>query len=428
MNTFMNPLFDDSLLRLAREHAESIPLADIDVSNYHLFANDTHWPYFERLRREAPVHWCRASHQGAYWSITRHQDMKDVDTDHARFSADTNITLFDQADDFTMPMFIAMDPPTHDAQRMAVAPAVAPRNLAKLEDTIRERAGRILDSLPTDVPFDWVQRVAIELTTQMLATLFDFPFEDRRKLTYWSDLFSNGTVDGTPISREFRRQELLGCLQHFTNVWYEKAAQPPSADLVSMLAHGESTQSLIERPLEYLGNIMLLITGGNDTTRNTISGGLLALNQYPDEYAKLRANPGLIPNMVAEMIRWQTPVAHIRRTALADTEFGGQHIRKGDKVVMWYLSGNRDEAAFEDPHRLLIDRKNARQHVSFGYGIHRCMGNRLAEMQLRVLWEEILPRFHSIEVLEAPMRTRSNLIRGIQAMLVKTHRHAPAQT
>ncbi len=412
---------DRAALDAARQRAETLPLEDIDVSNVHLFESDTHWPFFERLRRDAPLHFCRASHHGAYWSLTRFDDIKRVDADHELFSSDTNITLFDQADDFTMPMFIAMDPPMHHVQRKAVAPTVAPRNLATLEASIRDRVRAILDSLPIGETFNWVDRVSIELTTQMLATLLDFPFDERRKLTYWSDVMSGGTISGVTRSREHRQTELLACLARFTELWHEKASQPPANDLISMFAHGESTRDMIDRPMEYLGNVMLLIVGGNDTTRNSISGGVLALNRFPEQYRKLRDHPSLIPNFVAEVIRWQTPLAHMRRTAVRDIEMHGQHIRKGDKVVMWYISGNRDDTVFEDPDRLIVDRPNARAHVSFGYGIHRCMGNRVAEMQLRVLWEEILPRFSLVEVVGAPIRIRSNLIRGYQRLPVRLH-------
>ena len=410
--------FDDvAAVERARERAESMPLDDVDVSNVYLFENDTHWPYFDRLRREAPVHYCRDSHHGPYWSLTRFDDIKRVDADHELFSSDTNITLFDQADDFTMPMFIAMDPPKHHVQRKAVAPTVAPRNLAALEGAIRERVKAILDDLPVGETFNWVDRVSIELTTQMLATLLDFPFDERRKLTHWSDVMSGGTISGVTRSREHRQSELLACLNRFTDLWHEKAALPPANDLISMFVHGESTRDMIDRPMEYLGNVMLLIVGGNDTTRNSISGGVLGLNRFPEQYRKLRDNPALIPNFVAEVIRWQTPLAHMRRTAVKDTEIRGQQIRKGEKVVMWYISGNRDDAVFDDAHRLVVDRPNARAHVSFGYGIHRCMGNRVAEMQLRVLWEELLPRYR-VEVVGAPVRVRSNLIRGFQKLPV----------
>jgi len=414
---------DEAALQRAHERAESMALDDLDVSNVHLFESDTHWPYFERLRREAPVHYCRDSHHGPYWSLTRFHDIKRVDADHELFSSDTNITLFDQADDFVMPMFIAMDPPKHHVQRKAVAPTVAPRNLAVLEGAIRARVVAILDSLPVGEPFNWVDRVSIELTTQMLATLLDFPFDERRKLTHWSDVMSGGTISGVTRSREHRQAELLECLGRFTDLWHEKSEQPPANDLISMFVHGESTRDMIERPMEYLGNVMLLIVGGNDTTRNSISGGVLGLNRFPEQYQKLRGDPSLIPNFVAEVIRWQTPLAHMRRTTVRDTEIHGHRIRKGEKVVMWYISGNRDATVFGDADRLVVDRPNARAHVSFGYGIHRCMGNRVAEMQLRVLWEELLPRFGCIEVVGKPVRIRSNLIRGYQSLPVMLHPH-----
>jgi cytochrome P450 len=176
---------------------------------------------------------------------------------------------------------------------------------------------------------------------------------------------------------------------------------------------------MVERPMELLGNLILLIVGGNDTTRNSISGGVVALNQNPAQYQKLRDNLSLIPNMVAEIIRWQTPLTHMRRTAVADSELAGRTIRAGDKVVMWYLSGNRDEQVFEDADAFTIDRPNARSHMSFGFGIHRCMGNRVGEMQLRILWEEIMKRFHKVEVVGDPVRTRHVFIRGFTHLPVR---------
>ncbi|MDE0063612.1 MAG: cytochrome P450, partial [Gammaproteobacteria bacterium] len=318
------------------------------------------------------------------------------------------------------PMFIAMDPPRHDVQRAAVQPAVEPRNLRALEGTIRERAGRILDSLPGNETFNWVDRVSIELTTQMLATLFDFPFEERYRLTRWSDVATGSPRTGVVDTHEQRVDELHECLACFTRLWNERVNRPPANDLISMLAHGEDTRNM--KPMEFLGNLLLLIVGGNDTTRNSISGGVLALNLFPGEYEKLRADPGLIPNMTSEIIRWQTPLAYMRRTALEDTELGGKRIEAGDTVLMWYVSGNRDEAVIEDPDRFLIDRRNARHHLSFGFGIHRCMGNRLAEMQLRVLWEEIMKRFRFIEVVGEPVRTLSAFVKGYKELPVRVHR------
>jgi len=397
-----------------------LPLEQVDPGWGELFLQDAQWDYFARLRQEDPVHFHTESRFGPYWSITRYRDIKDVDMHHEIYSSAQGITIFDGPGDFRTPMFIAMDPPEHDVQRKAVAPVAGPRNLAALEPTIRERVCSILDALPHNETFNWVEKVSIELTTQMLATLFDFPFEERRKLTRWSDVATNGPESGIVESIEQRRAELIECLTRFTGLWHERAARPePGTDLISMLAHSPATRDMVNRPMEYLGNLMLLIVGGNDTTRNSISGGVLALNQNPAEYDKLRANPDLIPNMVAEIIRWQTPLTHMRRTALVDTELGGKTIRAGDKVVMWYVSGNRDPEVFENPDAFIIDRPNARSHMSFGFGIHRCMGNRVGELQLRVLWEELLKRFHAVEVVGAPVRTRHVFIRGYTELPVR---------
>jgi len=403
--------------------AYEIPLDEIDVSDPELFRTNSIWPYFERLRNEDPVHYCKGGDYGPFWSVTKYKDIMHVDTNHAIYSSEATlggVALRDQTEGFFLPMFIMMDPPKHDAQRKVVSPIVAPGNLAILEGTIRERAGKILDSLPINETFDWVDRVSIELTTQMLATLFDFPWDERRKLTHWSDVASAGTSYGDEEAEKARRAELLECAAYFTELWNQRVnATEPGSDLITMLAQGEATKNM--EPMEYLGNILLLIVGGNDTTRNSITGGLLALNENPDQYKKLRDNPALITSMVPEIIRWQTPLSHMRRTALQDTELGGKQIMKGDKIVMWYVSGNRDEEAIEDANRFIIDRPHPRQHLSFGFGIHRCVGNRLAEMQLRVVWEEILKRWPDtpIEVVGEPERISSNLIKGYASLPVR---------
>ena len=340
-------------LQAAREEAYSTPLDQIDIARGDRFQTNTMWPFFERLRAEAPVHYTADSSFGPFWSITRYHDIVAVETNPAVFSSAEGVTIMDRAQDFVLPMFIAMDPPKHDAQRKVIAPIVAPHNLMNLEPIIRERAGKILDELPIGETFDWVDRVSIELTTQMLATLFDFPFEERRKLTYWSDLTTTPPADGE--DRSAVRAELLNCADYFRKLWDARVNAAPANDLISMLAHGEATRDM--PPMEFLGNILLLLVGGNDTTRNSISGGLLALSQHPDEYAKVRANPELIASMVPEIIRWQSPVAHMRRTALADIDFGGQQMKKGDKVIMWYVSGNRDETAIADPYAFILDRE-----------------------------------------------------------------------
>ena len=404
-----------------------LPIEKLNPLNPRLFSEHKLWGYFERLRKEDPVHLNETDITGRYWSLTRYEDIKAVDIDHQRFSSAEGITIGFPVGTplpegaLNVQMFIAMDPPKHDEQRLTVAPIVAPMSLKKLEPLIRQRVQGILDGLPVGETFDWVDNVSIELTTQMLATLFDFPFEERRKLTRWSDVATAVPGMGLIESEEQRRDELLECLQYFTALWQDRKANP-GHDLVSMLAHGESTKDM--EPFEFLGNLMLLIVGGNDTTRNSISGSVLSLNQFPAEYDKLRADPSLIPNMVAEIIRWQTPLAYMRRTATEDVELGGKLIKKDDQVLMWYVSGNRDESVFERPNDLIIDRKNARTHLSFGFGLHRCMGNRLAEMQLRVLWEEIMQRFEHVEVVGEPERTFSSFVKGYTKLPVKLHAKA----
>jgi len=399
--------------------AYAVALDKIEIWNPDRFKEDTLWPFFARLRKEDPVHYTAESPMGPFWSVTKFDDIMYVDTHHEIFSSEGGITIDEQDENFELPMFIAMDPPKHDLQRKTVSGVVAPPNLVKLEGTIRERVCKILDALPRDETFNWVDKVSIELTTQMLATLFDFPFEERSKLTYWSDLITADETSGLYESEEHRQGELLKCLEYFTGLWNQRVNTPGGNDLISMLAHGESTKNM--PPMEYLGNLVLLIVGGNDTTRNSISGGVVALNQNPDQYQKLRNDPSLIPNMVSEIIRWQTPLAHMRRRALQDTELHGKQIKKGDKVVMWYVSGNRDEDTIPNADAFIIDRPKARQHLSFGFGIHRCMGNRLAEMQLRVVWEEILKRFHTVELVGEPARVRSNFVKGYTHVPVRVH-------
>ncbi len=405
-------------IQSAKSDADDIPLDQIDVSDPQRFQDGTIWPYFERLRREDPVHYCGKSPFGPYWSITKYKDIMQVDTNHAVFSSEGGISILDRPEEFRTPNFISMDPPKHDEQRKTVSPIVAPGNLAKLEHLIRTRVCAILDSLPVNETFDWVDRVSIELTTQMLATLFDFPLQDRRLLTYWSDAATAPIGPGRIFdTEEARLAELKNCLEYFTKLWNERVNAEPRNDLISMLAHSPATRNM--GPKEFLGNLILLIVGGNDTTRNSITGGLLFLNQNPDQYQKLRDDPGLITNMVSEIIRYQTPLAHMRRTALADTEIGGKQIEQGAKVVMWYISGNRDDEVIDNPTKFMIDRPRARQHLSFGFGIHRCVGNRLAELQLKIMWEEALKRYPNIEVVGQPERVYSSFVHGYRSLPVR---------
>ena len=400
-----------------------IDIDAIDVSQPEYFQNDTIGLYFKRLRNEQPIHYCAESRFGPYWSVTKFNDIMAIDKDHQNFSSDAflgGIQMTDFPKGMERANFINMDPPQHDAQRKVVSPIVAPSNLATMEGTIREHVIDILDQLPNGEVIDWVDKVSIELTTRMLATLFDFPFEQRRKLTYWSEVASADLATSDKIKTEEQRIAALGeCLTTFKQLMTERANLPPKNDLISMLAHS----SMVDMDdQQFLSTLILLIIGGNDTTRNSISGGLLALIENPEEFAKLRANPILVNSLVPEIIRWQTPLTHMRRTTTKEVEVGGVTIPAGAKVVMWYLSGNRDEEAIENPDQFIVDRKNPRHHLSFGFGIHRCVGNRLAEMQIRVLWEEILSRNLTFELAGEPQRTLSNVIHGINTMPLRVTR------
>jgi len=394
----------------------------IDVSQPRLYREDCWRPHFARLRREDPVHRHETSPFGPYWSVTRYADIMKVELDHATFSSASElggIQITDQPQGEELPNFIRMDPPRHTAQRKTVAPIVAPTNLANMGGLIRERTAAVLDGLPRNETFDWVDRVSTELTALMLATLFDFPQADRRKLTHWSDvaIANIEAEDAVVKSNAERMAELTRMGETMAALWKERAAQPPKFDLISMMAHSEATQNMPSR--EFIGTFGLLIVGGNDTTRNSMSAGLMAAFDNPAEIDKVRADPALMPSLVSEIIRWATPVIHMRRTARQDCQLAGKAIRAGEKVVMWYVSGNRDEAAIEEPERFVVGRPKARQHLSFGAGIHRCVGDRLAEMQIRILWEELLKRDLAIEIAGPPVRLYSNFIRGIRSLPVR---------
>ena len=412
------------------EHGADVPDASeltidqINPVNAHLYAEDRWHGHHARLRAEDPIHFNEIETAGRYWSVTKADDIKAVEADWETFSSANGITLGIPVDQMRgqggLRTFIAMDPPEHREQRRTVTPSIQPKSLENFEPLIRERTIEVLDSLPEGEEFDWVPTVSVELTTRMLATLFDFPFEDRAMLTRWSDIvFALPEPGGVIESHQQRYDELMGCVAYFSELWEERRVNP-GHDLVSMLVHGEATKDM--SPMEHLGNLLLLIVGGNDTTRNTMTGSVYGLNQFPEQFDKLVADPSLVRSMVQEIIRWQTPLAYMRRTATRDTELGGKQIQKNDQILLWYLSANRDTDVFTDPDVIDIERANADQHLAFGYGIHRCMGLRLAEMQLRVLWEEILERFEKIEVQAEPTRTMSSFVHGYTSLPVTVTR------
>ena len=424
-------LAHEARLAEARAKAYATPLDQFQVEEIGHFTSDTLWPWFERLRAEDPVHYTADSEYGPYWSVTKYADIVACESDVARLSSSQKyggITLFEPPEaeddaqreaqrDESRANFIALDPPRHDAQRKVVAPRFSTPALQELEPLIRSRAAAILDELPVGEEFDFVDKVAIELTSQMLATLFDFPFEQRRILPRFSDMLLSGPAD-TPEEQQRRQAEMFMTLNMFIPLWNDRSGNQTGRDLISLLANDPATNGG-GAPEKYMSNIILLIVAGSDTTRHSITGALLALNQHPAEYEKLRGNPALLESAVPEFIRWQSPVAYMRRTALEDLEIGGKHVKQGEKVAMWYVSGNRDETAIERSNEFILDRARPRQHAGFGFGIHRCLGQRLAEMQLRVVWEEMLKRFPVIEVTGEPTRLNSNFVKGYSHMTVR---------
>lgn len=395
-------------------------LATLDVSRGELYEHDSWRPLFARLCAEAPVHFCPKSVFGPYWSITRYADVVDIEARPETFSSSWEhggIVIFDMHDTgVQLRMFIAMDDPEHAEQRKTVAPAVTPSEIQKLAGPLRERTAKLLDSLPIGETFDWTEKVSIELTTQMLATLFDFPWEERHKLPIWSDWAAKIDVGPDPVLNAEREGHMFEMAAYFKKLFDERKAAPPRSDLLSIMAHSEHMANLDDQ--RFLGNIALLVVGGNDTTRNSMSGLVEQINKFPEEWAKVVADPALATTAATETIRLQTPICHMRRTVMADTEFQGQMLKKGDKVILWYNSTNRDETVFPDGDRWDVNRANSRRHLSFGYGIHRCLGARLAELQLATLIEEMARRRMKVTLVGEPERIPSCFTHGYHHMPV----------
>lgn len=400
-------------------------LESLDVSRAELWKANSWRPLFSRLREEDPVSYCPESFFGPYWSIARYDDIVAVESDPATFSSSWEhggIVIFDMQDTgVQLRMFIAMDDPEHSEKRKAVAPAVTPSEIAKLSGALRERTAEILDSLPTGETLDWVHSVSIPLTTAMIAILFDFPWEERHKLPEWSDWAAKIDIGPDPVLNAERERHVFEMAARFRQLYDERRAAPPKADLLSMMAHSGSYGDMDEQ--RFIGAIALLLVGGNDTTRNSMSGLIEQINKFPEAWAQVKANPEKLASVAAtETIRLQTPIAHMRRTATRDVELNGKLIRKGEKVVLWYNSGNRDETVFPDADRWDPTRENSRRHLSFGYGIHRCLGARLAELQVATLVEEMAKRGMEVKLVAEPDRLPSCFTNGFEHLMVEVSR------
>ena len=377
---------------------EKRAITPFDVSEGALYSENRWQEPFAQLRREMPVSYLPDSPYGPYWSVVTHDLVQKVELDPKTYSSSYEhggITITDSSGEYEFPNFIAMDAPTHTAQRKVVQPSFNPSEMLAREPEIRERTKELFDALPVGGTFDWVEQVSVKLTIGMLCVLFDFPWEQWRDMKRWSDTASDVSPDQSEERMQKFFAEMYQMLGKFDELFEQERKQPPNDKILNRIIHSEAMGNMPE--LERLANIALLIVGGNDTTRNSMSGFVRACNMFPDQFELLRNDPSLVANATQEIIRWQSPVTHMRRTTTCETELGGQIIPAGEKIILWYISANRDETLFPNPDVVDFTRENARRHIAFGHGVHRCVGARLAEMQLAVLFEEILGRNVRVE-------------------------------
>ncbi len=400
---------------------------DVNPGRFDRFVDNSIHDLFAQLRATTPLHYTAKSEFGAYWSVLLHKDIVEIEALPQLYSSDSShggISIIDaefagtdeaETEANRLETFIAMDPPEHTQRRRVVAPAFTPSEIVRLSETIRSHTASIIAGLPRDAVFNWTKDVSIRLTTDMLATLFDFPWDERDQLNYWSDVITD--LDMIKNRNGERQMIIFGMAMRMFALWQERLAAPPAADLLSRMIHSDALNTMDQK--EFIGNMSLLIVGGNDTTRNTMSGFVDAINRWPDEWDKIAANRALLPNAVSEIIRWQSPVLHMRRTVTQDHEFRGQQLRAGDRMVMWYASANRDEAMFDDGARFIADRANARRHIGFGYGVHRCVGARLAELQIQLLMEALLDAGVRPELAGPITREPNNFVSQISTVPVR---------
>lgn len=415
-----------------QDSTTGVELDPLDVTRAELYAEDRWQEPFKELRANHPIRKSHSPQFGDYWSVSTYKPIQHIEALPKIFSSSWEVGGITVAGDgiehlqdheVPMPMFIAMDPPQHTAQRRTVAPAFGPSEVVRMREDALKRTGEVLDSLPIGKPFDWVDLVSMELTTQMLAILFDFPWEERRRLTGWSDVL--GDIEGFRDT-EARKHRLATAYEmgaFFHNLWQEKAKNPGTHDLISIMLQSEAMSHMSDG--EFMGNLILLIVGGNDTTRNSMTSYAYALDKFPEQRAILEQNhdPELAVNAMHEIIRWQTPLAHMRRTATEDTELFGHQIKKRDKLALWYISANRDESIFPEGDKVIVERENARRHLAFGYGIHRCVGARAAELQLTSLISEMQKRRLRVNVLAEPERVPACFVHGYRKMMVELEKY-----
>jgi linalool 8-monooxygenase len=401
----------------------------VDLKNPDLYRDGIPHGVFAWLRREAPVAWNPENDGSGFWAVTRYEDIVTVSKRPEVFSSDRKHgghRMFDEnvsgvagigVDKTEAPM-ISMDPPEHNRYRRMVSPGFAPRRVLQLKDRIRERIVAILDQLKDADVCDFVTDIAAELPIQMLAELLGIPQDDRSRLFEWSNaLIAEDDLEYRP-SPEALAEKIAAMSAYALGLWKERFERP-SDDLISMLVHSRIDGEAMT-PERYIGTFILLVAAGNETTRNSLSGGFLALSAHPAEKRRLIANPLLLESATSEIVRWVSPVLHMRRTAIEHAQIGDQPIRPGDKIILWYCSGNRDESIFTDPNRFDVSRAEP-PNIGFGTGQHFCLGARFAELQIHTFFEEFLRRYPEARPCGPVQRMRSNFVVGYKSIPIQLH-------
>jgi len=406
---------------MAKGRSSATSLASVDILDPDIYIRGVPHDTFRLLRREAPVYWHPEPGGGGFWAVTKYDDVVTVSMDPATFSSALRGSLIEDPPEDALPvmrsLLINQDPPRHTKYRRLVSKGFTPAMVRRLEPHIRELTGRIIDRVAPLGQCDFVTDVAAELPLQVIVELMGVPLEDRHRVFDWSNrMLGNADPEYSGSIEEARRASLE--LYAYANELASKRKRDPQDDLVSVLMRADlDGEALTEA--EFDAFFMLLAVAGNETTRNAIAGGMLALIQHPEQRARLLADPSLLPLAVEEMLRWVSPVIHFRRTATRDTELRGQRIRQGDKVVIFYASANRDEDYFPDGDVFDVGR-TPNEHVAFGPGgPHFCLGANLARLEMRIMFEELLRRLPDMELAGPVQRLRSNFINGIKHMPVR---------
>jgi cholest-4-en-3-one 26-monooxygenase len=395
-------------------------LSDIDLAHPDNYHSGPPHHMFEVLRREAPVFWHPDAETPGFWALTCHAEVAHASRNPQIYSAQQRTVFMFESNEEDLTnlqmMLVTRDPPNHTKLRRLVSLGFTPRRIAMLEEKVRLRAGEIIDRVAARGECDFVTDLAADLPLQVIAELVGVPMEDRGKVFEWSNKLIGFDDPEYSGDREQQKQSAMD-VYLYANQLAEKRREEPKDDLTSIIMNGEvDCERLTE--MEYDLFFLLLIVAGNETTRNAISGGMLALIQHPEQRARLIANPALMTSATEEILRWVTPVNCFRRTAMQDTEIGGQAVREGDQVVMFYPTANRDERVFANPGQFDVAR-TPNDHLAFGMGTHFCLGNALARLEIKIMFEELLRRLPDIELAGPVERLRSSFINGIKRMPVR---------